>query len=299
MKRKEKKESKAGARIISPIEAKTPKMRLIYGIMLAILIVAAALCLFPTLWVLLSAFKNIEEFVQIPPTIIPKSFEPHKLAEAWDKTDFGNSYLNTIYMGLGEIVFSITFNGLAGYVLSRLKPKGISLVFTVILWTMMMPSSVTMVPMFMTFIDFPLFHWNLTNTFWPFWLMAGANAFYIMLFKSFFDSIHMSYLESARIDGCSELGIFARIIVPMSKPIMVVVAIFVMNGTWGSFLWPFLLLNKESMLTTGIKIYKIRNIVSLDVYYMALIFVIIPPALTYIIFQKYFMEGLSLGGIKG
>lgn len=285
--------------LILPVERKDVGMRIVYWSFLAILLILGVICLFPPIWVFLSAFKNIEEFLTMPPTIIPKSFEPGKIITAWKQADFGRAYFNTICMGAGKVVCSVFFNGLAGYTLSRLKPKGYKLVFALITWTMMMPSSVNMVPLFMTFIDMPLIHVNLTNTYIPFWLMAAASPFYILLFKNFFDSINMSYIEAARMDGCSELGIFFRIILPLSKPIVFSVVLFVMNEIWGDFLWPYLILRDEELYTTGIKLYQMQTAAQLDVYYMAMLFATLPPVILYLCFQKYMMKGLSLGGVKG
>ncbi len=285
--------------IILPVEQKDRTSRVVSTIFFTVLSVLAVVCLLPPLWVLLSAFKNINEFFATPPTLIPRSFEPWKLVSAWKEARFGRAYLNTVYLGAGQLAFSLLFNGLGGYVLSRLKPKGHKVIFALVTWTMMMPTSVCMVPLFMTFIDMPLIHVNLSNTFLPFWIMAGASPFYILLFKSFFDSIHMSYLEAARIDGCTEFGIFTKIILPLSKPIMFSVALFVLNNIWGDFLWPYLLLRDKELYTTGVKIYQMQSNVSKDIYFMSMLFVMLPPIVIYIFFQKYLMKGLSLGGIKG
>ena len=162
-------------------------------------------------------------------------------------------------MALGELVFCILSNGIAGYVISRLKPKGSALFFTIILWTMMLPSSISMVPLFMTFMDFPYLHVDLLNSYIPMWLMAGANAFYVLLFKNFFDTIPMSYVEAARIDGCSDVGIFARIILPLSKPILMVVTIFSINGSWESFFWPYLVIREKQLDTVAVQLFKMKN----------------------------------------
>lgn len=286
--------------IVIATEMKDVKVKVIYYIFFALLAIISVVCVFPTLWVLLSAFKNTEEFLMMPPTIIPRSFEIGKLFSVWSRLPgMGRAYINTIIMGLGDILFSITANGLAGYVLSRLKPKGHKLILTLVLWTMLMPQSVSMVPLFMTFVDFPYLHFNMTNTFFPMWLCAAANPFYVLLFKSFFDSIPMSYLEAARIDGCREISIFVRIIVPLSTPIMVTVIMFTMNAIWGNFLWPYLFLRDPDLYTTGIKIYSLASEVTLDEYYMAMVFVTIPPVVIYLLSQKHLMKGVALGGIKG
>lgn len=296
--KKNKKQDKNNT-VILPVEVRSPKARAFFICSYTILIILAIVCLFPPLWVFLSAFKDINEFLASPPTIIPRSFEPGKIVEAWKQANFGRAYINTIWLGAGQLVFDLLFNGLAGYSLSRLKPRGWKLVFMIITWTMMMPHSMNMVPLYMTFIDMPLIHVNLSNTFLPFWIMAGAKPFTILLFKSFFDSIHMSYLEAARIDGCTEFGIFTKIILPLSKPIVFSVSLFALNGIWGDFLWPYLLLRDEALLPTGVKIYKMSGSAREDIYFMAMIFVMIPPIITYFLFQKYLMKGLSLGGVKG
>ena len=296
---KRKKEDKKKSGIILDIEQSQGKVKLFNIINFSILLIIMCICVLPILWVIASSFKDTQEFIMDPPTIIPRSFNINKFPEVWKDAHFGKSYLNTITMGAGNVVFSITINGLAGYVLSRLRPKGHILVITLILWTMMTPHTMNMVPLFMTFVDFPLLHINLTDTFWPFWLMSGAAPFFVMLFKSFFDGIPMSYMEAARIDGCTELGIYTKIILPLSKPVVFTVAIFVLNGIWGDFLWPYLILREPSLYTTGIKIFYLQKDATIDVQYMSILFVVIPSAVMYVTFQKYLAQGIAIGGVKG
>lgn len=284
---------------ILDIEQKQPKIKVLNIIVFSILFVMACVFTIPLLWLIVSGFKDISEFRMDPPTIIPQSFQPYKLIEVWKKAKFGRTYLNTLIMGIGNVISCVTCSGLAGYVLSRLKPRGHKVIMTLILWTMMMPKTMNMVPLFMTFIDFPIFHFNLSNTFWPFWLMSGATTFYMMLFKSFFDGIPTSYLEAARIDGSSELGNYVRIILPLSKPVIFTVTIFILSGIWGDFLWPFLIFQDPDKFTTGIKIYHLQKTLSVDENFLSMLFVIFPSAVMYFGFQKYLSQGMSLGGVKG
>ena len=208
-------------------------------------------------------------------------------------------FLNTVYLAAGDIAFTVVFNGLAGYVLSRLKPKGSRLVFMVILWTMLLPNNVSQVPLFMTFTHFPVTGWDFSNTYWPMWLMAGANSYYILLFKSFFDSISISYFESAKLDGCSNLQMFYKLVVPLSIPVIAVISIFEFNGSWGSYFWPLLLLTDGKKYVIGQRLYILKTSVPIDVYCVAMFLVIIPPSVIYFIFQKQIMGGLTVGGVKG
>lgn len=299
MNKKKIKQPDSSHSLVLSIEHGDANVRIFYTIAYAILIILALVCFLPPIWVFVSAFKDINEFLANPPTIIPRSFNPGKFVEAWKQSNFGRSYLNTMIMGAGNVVFNIGANGFAGYALSRLKPKGWRLIFTLLTWSMMMPASVCMVPLFMDFCELPIFGINITDSFLPFWIMSAGGAFTTLLFKSFFDSISLSYLEAARIDGCSEIGIFMRIIVPLSKPIMFTVMVFALNGIWGDFLWPYLILRDENLWTTGVKIYKMQGSATKDMQFMVMLFVTIPPVIVYLFLQKYMMKGISIGGVKG
>lgn len=286
--------------LLTSLDFKKTKTKVGYWIMFSFVLIMAIISAFPAVWVLLSSFKDIKEFLSSPPTLLPHSFHPEKLLEVWNKMKFGRYYLNTFYMAFGDLAFALIVNGLAGYVISRLKPKGSQLFFVLVLWSMMLPHTVSMVPLFMTFLDFPVIHTNLMNTYLPMWLLKGANAFNVLLFKSFFDSIPMSYVEAARIDGCSDAGIFRRIILPLSKPVLMVVSIFSFNGTWAEFFWPYLVLKEKSLYTVPVQIFKMKSVgFPMDQYVIVLFFAIIPSAVVFLFCQKYIMQGIAIGGIKG
>ncbi|MBD1382275.1 carbohydrate ABC transporter permease [Metabacillus arenae] len=285
--------------IIGKLEMKKRGIKVVYWLLFSVMVLISAVCIFPPLWIMLSSLKDIKEFFTVPPTIIPQSFHPEKLWEAWNTLNFGRIYLNTIQYTAGVVVFTVIFNGLMGYFLSILKPKGSSLVMLLVLWTMLLPNTLGMVPVFKTIIDFPLLNLNFTNTYWPMWMMAGANAFVIIVFKSFFDGIPKALIEAARIDGCSVVGIFFRIILPLSKPVIIAVTILTITRAWEDFFWPYMVLKDESSWTVIVAIFNMKDIYPMDVQFIALTFAIIPPAIIFIFFQKYIMYGFNLSGIKG
>lgn len=285
--------------MIFPMEYNKPYIRVVHALFMAVSIILSLVCILPVLWIFLSAFKDTKEFLQIPPSFLPKKIDFGKIMTVWSKYQFGRTFVNTIVMSAGDIVFTIAVNGLAGYVLSRLKPRGSRLIFMVVMWTMLLPSNVSQVPLFMTFTDFPLTHWNLSNTYWPMWLCAGANCYYILLFKSFFDSLSISFFESAKLDGCTNLQMFYKIVIPLSIPVMAVITIFQFNGAWGNFFWPLLLLTKPQTAVIGQKIYSMKGGTTIDQYTVAMLIVIIPPSVIYLIFQKQIIGGLTIGGVKG
>lgn len=285
--------------IIGKLDYKKGSVKLLYWILFALLVVIALVCLLPPLWVLSSSVKDIKEFFAIPPTLIPRTFQPDKLWDAWRQLDFTTLYLNTLFLTIGMLVFSILFNGMTGYFLSVLKPKGSRIVFLLVLWTMLLPNTLGMVPIFKNIIDFPLIGINLTNTFWPMWMMAGANAFYVIVFKGFFDGIPSALIDAAKIDGGTRLSIFFRIVVPLSKPVIMAITIFTINGAWADFFWPYMVLKDSSMWTVIVAIFNLKTAVPLDLQYAALTFAIIPPAILFVFFQKYIMQGFTFSGIRG
>ena len=290
------------AGIISKFDMQNPSVKVLYGLIWFFLILAVLLCFVPPLWCMTSALKDSREFFSVPATIIPRSFHPEKLWETWEMLNFGQAYLNTIFVLCGSLIMSLVCNGMMGYVLSRLRPRGYKLVLSLVLWTLMLPQSVSQVPLFKNFLSLPILGINITESYLPMWLLAGANAFYVLIFKSFFDSIPQSLIEAARLDGCTNLGIFFRVMLPLSKPVLMVIAIFTINASWSDFFWPYLVLGSRSELyTVMVKIFYMAGSsgYSEDIQVVALIFTIIPPTILFLFFQRYIMSGFTLLGIKG
>lgn len=289
-----KKNHEGGTGVILTTEARAWKLRIAKFFMTVVCLFLVAIILLPIAWMLLSAFKETKEFLQIPPTIFPKEIKLSKLSTVWKSSSLGRAYINTIIVTLGKLLVELLFCGMAGYVLSRLKPKGGSIVQTIVFWSILLPANMAMVPLYITFVNA-----GLLNSYLPLWLMAGTHAFSTMLFKSFFDGISMTYLEAARLDGAGELKIFRKIILPLSKPIFMTVAIFGFNGSWGEFMWPYLLLSDNKLQTISIRTYTLKQLLPPDELMMVLIFVVVPPIIMFLCFQKYIMEGVNVGGIKG
>lgn len=166
---------------------------------------------------------------------------PFIMALLINEVVLGKYFVSTFILIIGRLCCDILVNGLCGYALSRLKPMGSKIVETLVFWYMLLPG-ISMVPLYMTFVDMPILHINLIGSYVPLILTAGANAFNVLLFRNFFNSIPMSYLEAARIDGTGDFRIFFRIILPLAKLILAVVCIFSVTGTWGDFMWAYLIL---------------------------------------------------------
>ncbi len=279
--------------LISGMGMKSRSVRVAYWSMFSFCILLVLICVIPPLFIMLSSLKDIHEFYQIPPTVIPKTLELDKIVKVWKATDFGTAYLNSGIVIIGCVASTLLFNGMAGYALAILKPKGYKLAFGMVLFSLMMPTLINIVPVMSN-----LTRMGLLNNYLPLWLGFGCNAFQIVLFKSFFDGIPSALIEASRLDGCNALRTFSRIVLPMSKPIVMVVSILTVNSAWSDFLMPFLVLRDERMKTVMVKIYTMTNFPK-DQQMVALLFAILPPAIIFIFFSKYFTEGVAIGSVKG
>lgn len=293
--------------ILSSSDLKTFKGKLLYWIFFAVLTVVSVISLFPAIWTILTAFKETRE-IYTGFSLFPKDMSPAKLlgriTESWSSLQLGTSFINTIILSLGNLAFTIVICGFAGYVLSKLKPKGSRVVFVFVVWTMMMPGQLRMVPNYVTMLHFPFAYdfgagINLLDTYFPLWLGSAASAFNIILFKNAFDGLSKSYVEAAKIDGCSNFEIFFKIMFPLSMPVIIYVSIGALSGAWSDFFGPLLYLDKN--VVTPLKVYRMQSdsSIQMNVRFMGLVFASIPPFLIFLVFQKRIMGGVNIGGVKG
>ncbi|MDD3766409.1 MAG: carbohydrate ABC transporter permease [Eubacteriales bacterium] len=287
------------AGLITSLDYKRTGTKLLYWIMFALCVFILIISLFPLIWALLSSFKTVNEFYQIPPSLFPEKLDFAVAKEVLARINVLQKILNSLIIFLGSWIVTIFFSGLAGYVISKVRPKGAKLLFNLILWSMMMPPSVNMVPLFILFLKMPLTGVNITNTYLPLWIIAAAECFNILLFKTFFDSIPNSYVESAKIDGCSDVGIFFRIIVPLSLPIIATISVFTFNASWNSFLWPMILLTKPEIQPLAVALYRMLVTYSIPEQMLVGMVAILPPLIVFFLFQKVITENSISVGIKG
>lgn len=286
--------------ILTNSDMKNPKYKILYAIMLILMVIYCLVSVLPVVWIMLSGFKDVKEMYAVPATFLPKKIELSKLAKVWNELKFYKYYGNTFIMAIGAVVSNIVVSGLAGYVLSRLKPKGTKVMLAIIFWIMLIPGTMSTVPLYMEFKSMPLIGINLLETYWPIWLMSAANAFNIILFKNFFDGISNALIEAAWIDGATNMKIFFRIIIPLSTPVFIVVAMFTFNGQIGNFFWPYLLISSKEKTVLGVQLYKMKtSTYTMDYQMLALLFSVIPQVIIFAIFQKQIMGGVNIGGVKG
>ena len=281
--------------VIRDYDLHSPSVRLGYGVILLLCVLMVILAVFPLVWVMLAGFKDLKEFVSST-SIFPRSFSPQPFATTWNQLGIAKNYLNSLLFVAGSVVCALIFNGLLGYGIGILKPKGHKIVKRLILLSLLMPTTISIVPLFMNIQNL-----GLGNSFVPLWLSYGANAMYVILFVQFFESLPRSIIEASRIDGCSQLQTFFRIVLPLSKPICTVIAIFAVNAAWSDFLLPYLVLRGGNLQTVMVRlfVFSTEQTVNADTMMRSVVFSMIPPIILFFIFQKQLTENAVSVGIKG
>lgn len=293
--------------ILSRSDLSTVHGKVLYWFYFAMLCLLMLVAVIPAIWTIATSFKDTQEIYSAA-TFFPKDMTWEKfvsrISYTWTSLQFGTSIINTILMSLGSLVVNIVVCGFGGYVLSKLKPTGTKLLFTLVVWTMMMPSQIRMVPNYISYTHFPFAYdlglgVSLFDTYWPMWLGAGSDTFAVLLFKNSFDALSQSYVDAAKIDGCSNFGVFFRIMLPLAMPVVIFQAIGVLSGAWSDFFTPLLILENKSVVPLKIFYLQSNSQVQMNTYFMALVLASLPPFLIFAVFQKQIMGGVNIGGVKG
>jgi multiple sugar transport system permease protein len=280
--------------IIRTLDLKQNHIRLLYAFILAIGIVVSFIGVAPLIWVVLSGFKDIREFSR-ETTILPRTFDIAVYIKTWNQLRFVGYYLNSFISVAGSVVSAVFFNGLLGYALSKVKPAGSKIVMMMIMWCLLIPGATSVVPLFINISKL-----GLTGSFVPLWLAIGANAFYVVLFKNFFDELPQSLIEAAKIDGAANFTIFTRIAVPLSKAIIMVIVMYSINAAWSDFLLPYLVLNNTNLKTVMVRLFEFRGGRTSDVDVLrSIVFAVVPPIILFFVFQKQITQVTIQSGIKG
>lgn len=274
---------------------KKKRFKFVYFIFIFLLVAFVFLAAVPIIWLFITSFKSVNEINSTHYNLFPEVFDIQKMIDLWNRLDFGKYYLNTLIVVAGSMLASVVFNGLIAYAVAILKPVGHKIINGAIMLAYMIPSALAILPLMMQIKDF-----SLMNSYLPLCLVFGANAYYYMLFKDYFEKIPKSFIEAARIDGLGNLKIFFKVIIPQSKSIIGVVAIFAMTASYSDFLLPYLVLQKEDFYTVMVEIYRISGTTQVDIseFLMLLVISMIPQIIIFFIFQKQIMGSSISAGVK-
>jgi putative chitobiose transport system permease protein len=272
---------------------KTIKTVIIY----IILGIIAVLMLFPLVWLVSTAFKSPSENIfQFPPQFIPSQPTFQNFIKVWQTNPFGRYLFNSSFVALLTVSLNLLFCSLAAYPLARLNFKGRDGIFTAIIATIMIPFQIVMIPLYILTVQL-----GLRNSYLGIIFPTIASAFGIFLLRQAFKSVPKELEEAARIDGCSELGIWWNVMIPAVKPALITLAIFVFIGSWSDFLWPLLVLDQPDFYTMPLGVATLAGTFSLDWRLIAAgsVISIAPVLLLFLILQRYIVPTDAGSGVKG
>ena len=266
-------------------------------LMYLVLIVGAITMLTPLYWMIVSALKTPQSVFDLPPELFPRVPQWGNYPEALTTVPFLTFFKNTLTIEVFAIAGTLLSCSMGAYSFARLRWPGRDVVFVILLSVLMLPSFTTLIPNFILWQ-----HLNAVDTLIP--LIAPAffgNSFFIFLLRQFFRGIPRELEDAARVDGAGIIRTFATIILPLSKPALAVVTIFTFIGVWDDYLGPLIYLNSESnyTLTLGLQFFLNQYGSRWDLLMAASTVVSIPMILAFLLLQRYFIEGVTLTGLKG
>jgi len=281
--------------VIRDYDMKSPGVKAGVVIIYLFCLIIVAVSLFPIFWVALAGFKDLQEYMSST-SIIPSLFNIDRYVKTWTQLNIMRNYINSFYAIIGSVFCALLFNGLLAYGIAILKPRGFKVINSLVMFSLLIPATISIVPLFMNIQNL-----GLGGFFTPLWLAAGANAVFVVLFKQFFESLPTSIIEASRIDGCSQLQTFFKVVLPLSKPIYVVVTIFAINATWSDFLLPYLVLGQGEWQTVMVRlfVFSTQQTVNADDLMRSVVFSMLPPIIFFFIFQKQLTQNIVTAGIKG
>ena len=259
------------------------------------LILFAAIFLLPVVWIILSSFKTSSELYQWPPALIPSKVTLDNYIVAFEKGNFGVYFWNSLFVTVAATILTIIINTMAGFALAKYRFRGDTFLLFAFISTLMIPIEVIMIPVFSIVKAFGLY-----NSLWGLIIPPAATPTGLFIVRQYLLSVPDELLEAARIDGASEWYIFRRVILPIAKPVIAVLAIFSFMWRWNDFIWPLIVISDPGKYTIQLAIANFVGEFNVDWNSLLAMSVIsmIPVLIVFLIFQKQFVQGMVTSGIK-
>lgn len=261
-----------------------------------ILLLGVGITVFPFLWMVLTSFKSVAEAMAIPPTMFPKEFTIKPYQDIFETLPFARIYFNNIVTTVVVVVGQVTFCTMAAYAFARIEFPGKNAIFVIILSILMVPGQIFLIPQYMIIQKL-----GLVNTMTALFLPSLFSAFGTFLMRQFFMTLPKELEEAALLDGCNRFQIFGKIMLPLVKPGIVALVIFVAKFAWNDFMWPLIVNSDPSKmkLAPALSLMRGQYANNFPGQMAGAIISVIPMVILFFIFQKQFIEGVAHTGVKG
>jgi multiple sugar transport system permease protein len=288
------------------------------AVLYVIIVSGALLFVAPFAWLVSSSFKQLGDIFAWPPQWIPRdpTLDNYALFLGFGKEDsrsaefVGRWFLNSMFVATSVTVLQLFFNSLAAYAFAKRRFPGRNIIFVMFLATMMIPGQVTLIPTYLVLKHIPLFGGNdiwgagghgWLDSYYGLILPGAVSAFGIFLIRQYMLTIPDELLDAARMDGASEFKIYWKVVLPLSKPALAATGIFTFIYAWEDFFWPLIIISSPDKYTVplGLALYVVRNRTAWDIVMAGSVLATLPMILMFAIFQRHFIRGLAITGLKG
>lgn len=272
--------------------------KLLKVLIYVLLSVGALIMLFPFFWMITGSLKTYGEIVANPPVWIPVSFKWENFYEVltMKSNPFGIYFINSTIVAVANTVLTLLTTILAAFAFSRLEFKGRDKLFSLLLSTMMVPSQMYLITNFLTIYKMGLYD-NLLAQILPY----TASIFYIYLLRQFFNQIPDQIYLAAKVDGCSDWKYLWKVMVPNSTSSLVTIGLFNFIASWNAYMWPIMVTSSTNkrVLSIGLKYFSGEAGTDFQLMMAGATIVVVPLIIIYLVFQKYIIQGIARGGLKG
>ena len=277
---------------------KSPGVRTLSASLLvnALLIAFAVFSLAPLLWMLSVSFMPAGEASALPPPLLPSAPTLDNYRLLFSRMGIGRYALNSVWIALLVTALSLLFNTLAGYAFAKLAFRGRERLFQTLLGALVIPAQVAMMPLFLLLKEM-----GLVNSLGGVVVPAMASVFGIFLVRQYTRGIPDELIEAARIDGAGEFRIFWQIVLPLLKPVLVTLATFTFLGSWNDFMWPLIVLSDSGLQTLPVALSNLarEHVQDSELMMAGSVLTVLPVLLLFLALQRYYLQGLLLGSVKG
>jgi multiple sugar transport system permease protein len=265
-------------------------------VLYTLLIAGAVLAVLPMAWMVAASFMSPGEANTFPPRFLPADPTIEHYRTLFTRLNLGRYLLNSTIIAGAATLLSLLINSLAGYAFAKLRFGGRDRLFRWLTLGLVIPVQVSMLPLFLLMREL-----GLVNTYWGVIIPSMASIFGIFLVRQYAISIPDDLLDAARIDGAGELRIYWSVVVPVIRPILATLAIWTFLSTWNDFMWPLIVLNDDSMYTLPVALANLsgERVQDTELMMAGSVLTVLPVLLVFLFLQRYYVEGITAGSVKG
>jgi multiple sugar transport system permease protein len=275
-----------------------------------ILVVGGIIFMAPWAWMVSASFQPLGDMFNWPPTWIPENFTFNNYEKFLEAQGFWRWFFNSAVLAVAVMLVQLLVNSLAAYAFAKRNFPGRNLLFLMMLGTLMIPGQIYLIPNYLILLHVPFFNGNdylgmgghgWLDSYWGLIIPYSFSVWSVFFMRQYMKTIPNELIDAARIDGASELRIYAQVILPLCGPVLAAQAIFTFTFVWNDFFWPLIVISSQGMRTLplGLALYIVKNRTAWDVVMAGSVLSTIPVLIVFLMFQRYFIRGITLTGLKG